>query len=100
MKFHRDRETSLLKFQPSQILRHMAWENFHFEKMKILPTFVLESLQKGFRCINFNVTKELGARRDPYLSNSETKKNISIDKGFYKCTFEMFPLYFQCHSSS
>ena len=90
MKFHRDRETSLLKFQPSQILRHMAWENFHFEKMKILPTFVLESLQKGWRCINFNVTKELGARRDPYLSNSETKKITSIDKGFYKCTFEMF----------
>ena len=75
MKFHRDREISLLEYQCSPILRHMAWENFHFEKMKILATFVLESLQKGWRGDKFNVTKEFGARRAPYLSNSETKKN-------------------------
>ena len=87
MKFHRDREISLLEYQCSPILRHMAWENFHFEKMKILTTFVLESLQKGWRGNKFNVTKEFGARRAPYLSNSETKKITSIDKGFLQMYF-------------
>ena len=87
MKFHRDRETSLLEYHAWLILRHMAWENFHFEKMKILTTFVLESLQKGWRGNKFNVTKEFGACRAPYLSNSETKKITSIDKGFLQMYF-------------
>ena len=97
VEFQRDRETSLLEYQASPILRHMAWENFHFEKMKILDTFVLESLQIGWICIRINVLQGVGGPQGPLSCQIQ---KLQLTKAFYKYTVKMSPFHFQWHLRS